>query len=71
MIDRSVDPATRAGGPFFAAAHRKERRFDHVQPSCAECGVRGLDLHPVPGDHLTFFAGDELCEHCAINHGVL
>jgi hypothetical protein len=71
-------PATRAGDPFVAAAQAKprpqmERRFAQAspEPSCAECGVRGLDLHQVPEDHLTFFAGDELCEGCAINHGVL
>lgn len=40
---------------------------------CADCGASGLDvgLHPVPNDHLTFFSGDELCEDCAGNHGVL
>jgi hypothetical protein len=40
---------------------------------CAGCGrkVRFCDLHDVGDDHLTFFEGDELCERCAIDHGVL
>jgi hypothetical protein len=40
---------------------------------CAGCGrkVRYRELHEVGDDHLTFFEGDALCEHCAINHGVL
>jgi hypothetical protein len=62
-----------AGDPFFAAARlaKLEHRFDHVAPSCAECGETDLDLHQVPDNHLTFFEGDELCEACAINYGVL
>jgi len=41
--------------------------------SCDSCGGRfgGRDLHPVGGDHLTFFEGDELCGECARRHGVL
>ncbi len=41
--------------------------------SCAGCGRSGLDhdLYPVADDHLTFFAGDELCRFCAARHGVL
>ena|SRR5215213_11759366 len=40
---------------------------------CAGCGrkVRYRDLLEVGSDHLTFFEGDELCERCAIDHGVL
>ena len=40
---------------------------------CAGCGrkARYWDLHEVGDDHLTFFEGDQLCEQCAMNHGVL
>jgi hypothetical protein len=41
--------------------------------SCVGCGVSGMEevLYPVGEDNLTFFSGDDLCEKCAINHGVL
>jgi hypothetical protein len=41
--------------------------------SCVGCGVSGREevLYPVGEDNLTFFSGDDLCEKCAINHGVL
>ncbi len=40
---------------------------------CDSCRERfaGRDLHEVGDDHLTFFEGDELCEACAVGHGVL
>ncbi len=40
---------------------------------CAECArkIPYRELHPVPEDHLTFFEGDQLCEGCAMDHGVL
>ncbi len=40
---------------------------------CAGCGGRysGRDLFEVGDDNLTFFEGDELCEGCAADHGVL
>jgi hypothetical protein len=40
---------------------------------CAGCGkkVRFRELHEVADDHLTFFEGDEVCERCAMDHGVL
>ncbi len=71
-----TDPATRAGDPFVAAATAKDRRvralLSVLLSSCAECGTRDAEYFvPVPGDHLTFFAGDELCPDCAANHGVL
>lgn len=48
----------------------------YVQARTAQCaGCRGRfrarDLYEVGDDHLTFFEGDELCESCAMNHGVL
>jgi hypothetical protein len=52
---------------------RGERMARILAGSCADCGASGLEvaLYSVPDDHLTFFAGDELCEDCAGNHGVL
>ncbi len=40
---------------------------------CVACGrkVRYRDLHEVGDDNLTFFAGDRVCETCAMGHGVL
>ncbi len=40
---------------------------------CTECArkVPYRELHPVPEGHLTFFEGDQLCEGCAMDHGVL
>jgi len=40
---------------------------------CDGCGrrFRHRDLYPVGDDHLTFYAGDQLCEECAGAHGVL
>jgi hypothetical protein len=40
---------------------------------CAGCGrtIRYRDLHEVGDDNLTFFEGDEVCESCAIAHGIL
>ena len=40
---------------------------------CAGCARKApyRELHPVPEDHLTFFDGDQLCEGCAMDHGVL
>ncbi len=41
--------------------------------ACAGCGrmVRYRDLHEVGDDNLTFFEGDEVCESCALAHGIL
>ena len=40
---------------------------------CVGCGrkVRFRDLHEVGDDHLTFFENDEVCEACAMAHGIL
>ena len=40
---------------------------------CCECGrrFRHRELYEVGDDHLTYFAGDQLCEACAIDAGVL
>ncbi len=40
---------------------------------CEACSgrFRGLVLHPVPEDHLTFFEGQLLCGECARKHGVI
>ena len=42
---------------------------------CAECGdsFRGRNLTVVTEEHesLTWFVGDELCEECARDHGLL
>ena len=53
---------------IYAAAIARARSGE-----CAECArkVPYRELHPVPEDHLTFFEGDELCEGCAMDHGVL
>jgi hypothetical protein len=60
-----------------AGSERRERRqmrrrgiLIGLVPSCASCGTSEGRLHPVPGDHLTFFEGDELCDDCARDHGV-
>jgi hypothetical protein len=44
----------------------KERRARRMWPQGAVS-----DLHEVDDDHLTFFEGDELCERCAMDHGIL
>jgi hypothetical protein len=63
-------------------ACQQERPCEHVYAAqitslksgaCAGCGrkVRFRNLHEVGDDNLTFFEGDEVCESCAMAHGVL
>lgn len=55
----------------WAKKNRAGKYGAAFDPSCADCGSRDGTLYPVPGEHLTFFEGDELCGGCALNHGVL
>jgi hypothetical protein len=53
--------------------HKRIRRLlDVLMSSCASCGTRDADYFvSVPDDHLTFASGEELCEGCSIDHGLV
>ncbi len=65
--------------PHHPPEERERRRkktrmlLDVLVGACADCDASGLDrdLVPVGDDHLSFFAGDELCQRCAASHGIL
>jgi hypothetical protein len=53
-------------------SRRAHRLLSVLLSSCAECGTRDAEYYvSAPGGHLAFMEGDELCESCGINHGIL